>query len=61
MTPAQLRQLIEEVLDERMSDPDAGLVLRPEIMAELKEQEKRVAAGDQGKPLAEVMKEIGLE
>lgn len=61
MTPEQLRRLIEQVLDERLGDPDAGLELRPEVVAGLREQDARVAAGERGKPLADVMKELGLE
>jgi hypothetical protein len=61
MTRDELRALIEEILDERAIDPDAGLEVRPEILAELREQDARVAAGERGKPLAEVIKELGLE
>ena len=43
-----------------LSDPDAGLSLRPGFVARLRRQAKRVAAGDRGTPLEEVLRELSL-
>jgi transcriptional regulator with XRE-family HTH domain len=41
-------------------DPDAGLEVRPEVIADLLRQEKEYAAGKRGKSLAQVKREFGL-
>ncbi len=59
-----MKQAVREVLIEEQwiaGDPDAGLEVRSEIIAALKEQDRRVAEGEQGKPLAQVLKELGLD
>ncbi len=64
MTAEALQTMIEttvkRVLDERWGDPDQGLEVRPEVLAELQEQDRRVAAGERGQPLSEVMRELRL-
>ncbi|MEW5718111.1 MAG: hypothetical protein AB1817_05775 [Chloroflexota bacterium] len=57
-----MKQAVREVLEEQaaLGDPDAGLELRPEFVAELEEQERRVAAGERGKPLAQVLRDYGI-
>lgn len=60
----EFRKLMTDLIDARLSewsDPDIGLELRPEIIASLERQEKEYAAGKRGKPLADVVKELGLE
>ena len=67
--PAELREMIEaaveDALDRRLQellgDPDEGLELREEVVQRLKEQQRRVAAGERGRPFEEVVKELGLE
>lgn len=65
MTTDELTSLIETVIDRKLfewlGDPDAGLELRPEIMASLLRQEKEFAEGKRGKPFEEVVRELGLE
>ncbi len=64
MTVDELRALIgvsvEEKLTEMFGDPDAGLELRPEVAERLRRQEKEYAAGKRGRPLEDVLKEMGL-
>ncbi|MDP2919214.1 MAG: hypothetical protein Q8O43_03225 [Dehalococcoidia bacterium] len=62
LTTEELRLLIqdaiEEKLQEMLGDPDAGLEVRPEIIAQLKAQKttrkKRI-------PMREVAREFGLD
>ena len=60
MKQAVREVLAETYLTESASDPDAGLELRPEIVAELEAQDQRVAAGERGQPLTNVVKEVHL-
>jgi hypothetical protein len=67
--PADVREaielMVEETVDRRLQeilgDPDQGLVVREELLQRLKEQQKRVATGERGRPMEEVIKELGLE
>ena len=65
MTPLELQEMIEDVVDQKFlelfGDPDAGLELREEVRERLIEQQRAVAAGDLGRPLDEVARELGLE
>ncbi|MCL4489563.1 MAG: hypothetical protein M1570_15755 [Chloroflexi bacterium] len=65
MTREELRDLIkssvEDSLVEILQDPDAGLELRPEIIAQIQQQRKQIAAGKPGKTLEELMQEYGIE
>jgi hypothetical protein len=59
LTVAEFRDLISDVVEEKLAelvrDPDEGLELRPEFVAELKRRMERVAAGERGIPLDEVI------
>jgi len=47
LTPDEFRAMIESVIDRKMAewvDPDAGLELRPEIIASIERQRKEYAA-----------------
>ena len=65
MTPAELEKMIESSVERKLielfRDPDEGLELRPEIAEGLLRQEREYAAGKRGKPLAQVVKELGLD
>ncbi len=65
MTMDELRQMIESSVEHKVRqmfrDPDAGLELRPEIMASLLRQEREFSAGKRGKPLAQVARRLGLD
>jgi len=58
MSVAELRDLIDEVIEEKLEevlgDPDAGLAIRPEVREQLLQQMKRVRKGDYGVPLSEI-------
>jgi hypothetical protein len=67
--PADLREeikmLVEHTVDQRLrdllGDPDNGLELREELMERLRDQQKRVAAGERGRPMEEVFNELGVD
>ena len=64
LTIDEFRKMMREIIDERLAeltDPDLGLVLRPEIAESLLRQEREFAAGKRGKPLAEVAQRLGLD
>lgn len=64
MTKEELQAMIEGLIDRKMAqwlDPDAGLELRPEIVASIKRQRKEYAAGKHGKSLDEVAARLGLD
>lgn len=69
MTPLELRELIatyveeavDRPLDEILGDPDAGLEVREELVQRLRQQQQQVAAGDVGRPLNDVARELGLQ
>ena len=59
-----MKQAVREVLVEEQwvaGDPDAGLELRPEVIERLQRQEQEYAAGQRGRPLEDVIKEMGLD
>jgi hypothetical protein len=65
LTPDELRTLIGEEVEgnlmEMFGDPDAGLELRPEFIAELRKQQEEVAACERGTPLSDVLRELHLD
>ena len=64
LTLDEFRAVIESVIDRKMAewmDPDAGLELRPEIIASIERQRKEYAAGKRGKSLEEVAERLGLD
>jgi hypothetical protein len=64
MTVAELRDLIGEVVEERLSallgDPDEGLQLRPEVVERLHEQIASVERGERGVPAEDVFGRLDL-
>ncbi len=58
MKVTDLRELIEELIDEKLEeilgDPDHGMKLRPELRARLLRQMERVRLEEYGVPLEEV-------
>lgn len=64
MTPTDLREmlgeLIEEKLAELVSDPDRGLELKEALHRRLEVQKGRTAAGELGRDLEEVVRELDL-
>ena len=65
MTTDELQTMLEALIDRKMSewisDPDAGLELRPEIIASIERQRQEYAAGKRGKSLTEVAQRLGLD
>ncbi len=64
LTKEELQEMIEGLIDRKMAqwlDPDAGLELRPEIVANIKRQRKEYAAGKHGKSLDEVAARLGFD
>jgi hypothetical protein len=55
-----IRETVQEILDDYLEDPDAGLSLRPEVQAQLEASQARRASGQRGIPAAEVAKQLGL-
>ena len=64
LTLDEFRAMMESVIDRKMAewmDPDAGLELRPEIIASIERQRKEYAAGKRVKSLEEVAARLGLD
>lgn len=65
MTKDDFREMISALLDEKLTellvDPDEGLVLRDEIRESLIRQREAIASGELGKPIEDVVKELGLD
>jgi len=65
MTREDLREIISDVLDEKLmelfGDPDEGLILRDEVREFLLRQREVIARGEFGKPLEDVAKELGID
>ncbi len=64
MTKQELQDMIERSIDRKMAqwlDPDAGLELRPEIVASIERQRREYAAGKRGKSLDAVAARLGLD
>lgn len=53
----ELEMLIEQKIDEYLGDPDIGLQLRPEFVAELR---KRMKKNRKYTPMSAVAKQYGL-
>lgn len=64
MTPSELSDLIESILERKLlelfSDPDSGLVLRPDLVERLRRQQSDVTEGERGLSLDEVRRRLQL-
>jgi hypothetical protein len=58
---AVVGEVVEEKLRELLADPDAGLSLRPEIEARLREQLQNPQLDGESISAAEVARRLGLE
>ena len=58
---AVVGEVVEEKLRELLPDPDAGLSLRPEVEARLKEQVQNPQIDGKSSPAAEVARRLGFE
>ena len=65
MTKEELKALIDYIVEQKIfeliGDPDEGLPLSDEFVERLKKQRMKVLSGERGKPLDDVLKELGLE
>jgi hypothetical protein len=65
MSKAELRDLIERTLEEKLmemlGDPDEGLEIRESVLARLEGQRRAVVAGARGRSLSDVAAELALE
>ena len=64
MTKEQLREMIGETVEEKLlellGDPDDGLAIRSSVRARLLRQRRKVARGERGEPLEDVVRRLGL-
>ncbi len=65
MTKRELREMMETLIEQKLlellGDPDEGLEIRKSVRDRLLRQRKAVAAGERGKPLEDVVRQLGLE
>ena len=64
MTLGEFRAMMNALIDARLAkwvDPDAGLELRPEVVARVQRQRAEFAAGKRGKSLEEIASKYGVE
>jgi hypothetical protein len=64
MSPAELRDLIESIVEQKLleilADPDQGLELDEALIKRLQRQQVEVAAGEHGVPMDVALEELGL-
>ncbi len=58
---ALIQEAVEEKLQEILGDPDQGLELREDIKDRLRRSLAAVEGGEEGLPIGQVAKEVGLE
>ena len=61
MTQDELRAMIQDTLSDWLGDPDAGLTVRPEIVASVTRQRAEYAAGKRGKSFAALARQYGVK
>ena len=65
MTKRELREMMETLIEQKLlellGDPDEGLEIRKSVRDRLLRQRKAVAAGERGKPLEDMVRQLGLE
>ena len=69
MTQDEFKEMLESVVEETverklieiLGDPDEGLEIRSELRERLLRQRQEVARGERGRPLEDVVRELGLE
>jgi hypothetical protein len=64
MTKDQFREMLGETIEQKLiellGDPDEGLALRQSVRKRLQRQKRKVAKGERGEPLEEVVQRLGL-
>ncbi|RPI58903.1 MAG: hypothetical protein EHM56_00480 [Chloroflexi bacterium] len=69
MTQDEFKEMLEGVVEETverklleiLGDPDEGLEIRSEVRERLLRQSQEVVGGERGRPLEDVVRELGLE
>ncbi len=61
MLEAVVETTVERKLLEILGDPDEGLEIRSEVRERLLAQSRRVGSGQQGRPLDDVVRGLGLD
>ena len=69
MTQDEFKEMLESVVEETverklieiLGDPDEGLEIRSEVRERLLRQRSEIAHGERGRPLEDVVRELGLE
>ena len=69
MTQDEFKEMLESVVEETverklieiLGDPDEGLEIRSEVRERLLRQRQGVAGGERGRPLEDIVRELGLE
>lgn len=65
MTKEELREMIESSVEhkllELLGDPDEGLEIKKAVKTRLQRQRKAVVAGERGRTLKDVARELGLD
>ncbi|MEJ2210081.1 MAG: hypothetical protein P8129_13720 [Anaerolineae bacterium] len=61
MLESVVEETVERKLIEILGDPDEGLEIRSEVRERLLRQRSDVARGERGRPLEDVVRELGLE
>jgi len=69
MTQDEFKEMLESVVEETverklieiLGEPDEGLEIRSEVRERLLRQREEVARGKRGRPLEDVVRELGLE
>jgi hypothetical protein len=64
MTKDQFREMLGETIEQKLiellGDPDEGLSIRNSIRTRLLRQRRKVAHGERGEPLEDVVQRLGL-
>ena len=69
MTQDEFKEMLEGVVEETverklleiLGDPDDGLEIRSEVRERLLRQRQEVVGGERGRPLEDIVRELGLE
>jgi len=69
MTQDEFKEMLEGVVEETverklleiLGDPDEGLEIRSEVRERLLRQRQEVVGGERGRPLEDIVRELGLE
>ena len=65
MTEEQFREMLGETIEQKLiellGDPDGGLIIRKAVRSRLLRQKRKVAQGERGEPLEDVVKRLDLQ